>query len=169
MEVEPWRDWFMDALATCLIVTGGEYPAVFYVTDRRHIGAIVSKADMVFAAAGVAGYECLWHKIALRRDPGKIDLHRPTYSHLIAVGPPGTRPGRATPDVFDRGPVSYPNGMGRHAAEVAVSFVAKHAKGSPVVNPYCGRGTILRAASDAGLGSVGIDIDREQCDYAERA
>lgn len=168
MDVEDWRPWFDEALAQCMTVTGERFPAVFYVTDRRYVGEIVSKADLVFGATWDAGYRVLWHKIALRRDAGKIDLHRPTYSHMIAVGPPGTRGGKTSPDVFNRGPVLYPNGMGAEAARVAVEFVAKYAKGVPVVNPYCGRGTVLRAANEVGLDAVGIDNDEEQCDYASR-
>lgn len=167
MDIPEWGAWFDGAVMACLNVTGERFPAVFYVTDRRHVGAIYSKADAVMAAAGSAGYQVLWHKIALRRSPGKLDLYRPTYSHMIAVGPRSTRGGKATPDVFDRGPVLYPNGMGATAARMAVEFVSKYAvKGAPVVNPYCGRGTVLAAASEAGLRAVGIDNDEEQCAHA---
>lgn len=167
MDVEEWRDWFALAVGACLNVTGERFPAVFYVTDRRHVGAICSKADQVLASAGSAGYHVLWHKIALRRSPGKLDLYRPTYSHVIAVGPPGTRGGKATPDVFDRGHVLYANGMGWAAATLAVEFVGKYAtRGVPVVNPYCGRGTVLAAAEAAGLPAIGIDNDPAQVEYA---
>lgn len=173
MELGPWADWFEGAVGSCLHVTGQRYPAVFYVTDRRHTGQIFSKADAVLAAAGSFGYHVLWHKIALRREPGKLDLYRPTYSHMIAIGPPGTRGGKATPDVFDRGPVLYPNGMGMTAARMAVEFVARYTERgvhpAPVVNPYCGRGTVLAAASAAGLPAVGIDNDPDQCAYAKEA
>lgn len=169
MDIEEWAPWFNAAVLECLTVTGEKYPAVFYVTDRRHTGQIFSKSDVVFAAAGEAGYQVLWHKIALRRQPNKLDLYRPTYTHLIAVGPAGTRGGKATPDVFDRGDVLYPNGMGRRAAAVAVEFVGKYAKGVPIVNPYCGRGTVLAAAEAFGYDSVGIDIDPEQCEAASEA
>lgn len=173
MELEPWSRWFEEAVGSCLHVTGQRFPAVFYVTDRRHTGQIYSKADAVLAAAGSFGYYVLWHKIALRRAPGKLDLYRPTYSHMIAIGPAGTRGGKATPDVFDRGPVSYPNGMGAEAARLAVEFVARYTERgvhpAPVVNPYCGRGTVLAAATAAGLPAVGIDNDPDQCAYAKEA
>lgn len=169
VDISEWSPWFDEALLACLVVTGEKFPAVFYVTDRRHTGQIFSKADAVLAAAGSAGYHVLWHKIALRRDPGKLDLYRPTYSHMIAVGPPGTRGGKATPDVFDRGHVLYPNGMGWRAATMAVEYVSAYAKGVPVVNPYCGRGTVLAAAQAAGLRAVGIDNDPDQCELAREA
>ncbi len=165
LAITEWVPWFRKALVASL-VAADPHPAVFYVTDRKYERVWHSKAQMVHDAAQRYGYRVLWHKIALRRDVGAVDLHRPGYSHLIAVGGPGTGPGVATPDVFHRGPVLYSNGMGTRAAFRAVTW-AKEAGHEWVVNPFCGRGTVLAAAYAVGLNSVGIDNDPAQCRYAE--
>lgn len=170
-EWERWRFWFAECVRVC-ITTAGENPAVFYVTDRRDRGELTSKAEVVFSEARAAGRVLLWHKVALRSAVGVANTRRRGFSHLIAVGREGTRPGwpqvdypHGAPDVFDGGRQLWRNGMGEEAARVAVSYVAGVGPG-PVVNPFCGQGTVLAAATRRGLPAVGIDIEPEQCSRA---
>lgn len=108
-----WREWFAAAVRLCFKASSG--PVVFYVTDRKSAGVLWSKPAIIFEAAGDANLA--WHKVALRRDVGMVDLHRPGFSHLMAFG---ARPGTATPDTFKRGNVLYKNGTGLLAARVAI-------------------------------------------------
>ena len=164
-----WRLWFRSAVTACFFAAG-DHPALFYVTDRRHDGALISKAQLVFDVARTYRRRIMWHKIALRVPPGAVDVRRPGYSHLICVGGDKVRPGTATPDVFPRGPVIYPNGMGVNAARVAVGYTKPYRRGSsPIVNPFCGRGTVLAAAAEVGVPSIGIDNDPSQCIAAKTA
>lgn len=167
VSITEWMLWFQRAVGWCL-VTSGPYPCIFYVTDRRANGRIYSKASVVYDMASRYQRTPMWHKVALRRPEGRIDLHRPTYTHMLCVGGAATSPGRATPDVFDRGRVLYPNGMGVEAARVAVDYVKAqgHAR---LANPFCGRGTILAAANQADLFAVGVDNDPIQCKHSEEA
>lgn len=169
-DVPTWAAWFREALDACLVAAGEDHPAVFYVTDQKHAGALLSKAWMVFAAADRAGRAVLWHKIALRRDVGKTDIHRPTYCHVIAVGSPRcgsgfSVPGSAVPDVIQGGARAYNNGMGIEAARLAVLYAGRF--GTTVLAPFCGHGTVLAAAEEKGLRSVGIDNDPAACRIAE--
>ena len=160
-----WRDWFAEAAGLALAVPPPEATAVFYQTDRKAGGRLESKAALLMRVAEASGYRLLWHKIALRREPGKVDLHRPGYTHLLAFSREG-RPGPATPDVFPAGAMVYPNAMGAAAAEVAINLVAAS---SPVIyDPFCGRGSVLAIANALGHDAVGIDIDPEQCERARR-
>lgn len=155
-----WQDWFRNAIDLCIAASAG--PCCFYVTDRRADGQLLSKAHMVLEAAWLAGAKVAWHKIALRRAPGKTDLYRPGFSHLIAVG---GKAGKASPDVFDRGAMLYPNGTGVKAARVACEWAGQSC--STIVDPFCGRGTIPAVAEALGYMAIGVDIDPEQCKHAE--
>ena len=165
--IEEWEPWFRGALHVCMYAAG-DFPSVFYVTDRRSGGRLHSKAGMVLDAAQAAGLRVLWHKVALRRGVGATDLYRPTFSHLIAVGSDRCKPGATTPDVIDRGLVMYANGMGVNAARLAAQYLLGQGY-TEVVNPFCGRGTILAAANGVGLAAVGIDNDPDQCKASAEA
>lgn len=158
---EAYPEWFFNAAMACFESTSAGHPTIFYQTDRLHKGKRISKAHILFDAAFEAGKRVVWHKIVLRRDPGKIDLRRPGYTHLIAFGDEHVTAGKATPDVFDRGGVLYPNGMGIAAATVALQMAERH--GQRVCDPFCGRGTVP-ALAEAGNFTriVGVDIDPAQ-------
>lgn len=163
--MDEWRVWYLRACyAACRCLAPGA-PAVFYGTDRKHEGEWVSKARIFTDAANQAGLHLLWHKIALRRPVGSTDLLRPGYSHLMAFGDAISRPGRATPDVFDRGRTLYPNGMGLAAARLAVEFAMR--PDLPLVDPFCGRGTVPAVADALGANAIGVDIDPQQVEAAQ--
>ena len=160
MSTSDWEKWFSTALDLCFLSSDG--PLVFYVTDRMDGGAWMSKSNLVLQSANKARVKQAWHKIALRRDPMQTDIHRPTYSHLMAFN---GSPKKRTPDVFPRGKVLYPNGMGLIAARYAVEWVKGQA--DLVVDPFCGRGTVPAVAKALGLDSIGIDIDPQQCEFSK--
>jgi hypothetical protein len=159
MDYPSWREWFMRAAGLAMLVAKPSAPAIFYQTDRKRDGALISKPELLFIAADRNGLRLLWHKVAMRRDEGKVDIHRPGFCHLLAFSLEG-RPGAATPDVFDRGRTVYPNGMGLNAAALAVRFAGKAAE--PVVDPFCGRGTVPAVAEALGFSAIGVDIDPAQ-------
>lgn len=152
MGIPQWGQWFTEAAAACFAASSG--PTVFMQTDRMQGGRWISKPALISAAAG--DRPLLWHKIVLRRGPGGTDLHRPTYSHLLAYGP--GRPGIRTPDVIERGRMRWANGMGEAVAAAVAAYLA--AQGTrAVLNPCCGHGTMLAAALAAGMDAFGCDID----------
>ena len=57
--------------------------------------------------------------------------------------------------------------FGFAAARVAVEFCKKHS--NRVLDPFCGRGTILHVAEELGMESVGVDIDPVCCEACEIA
>lgn len=158
MTLDNWRLWFLNAARLCFRASGG--PVVFYVTDRKNEGQTYSKPALIFEAS--AGTPMAWHKIALRRDVGAVDLHRPGFSHLIAFG---ARSGPATPDTFIRGKTLYPNGTGLVAARVAVEWAMRYS--DEIADPFCGRGTIPAVAEALGASAIGVDIDPDQCERAQ--
>lgn len=160
MALPDYEVWFNEAatlLVEAVTPTGG---LVVCHTDRKHAGRWYDKSAAMHKAATRHGLLAIWHKIVLRRGVGKSDLHRPTYSHLQAFAALA-KPGTTTPDVIDRGRVVYPNGMGVDATIVAVEWVRKF--GDPIVDPFCGHGTVLAVANSLGLHAIGVDIDPGCC------
>jgi hypothetical protein len=166
MGLEPpkWRSWFRNAAYLCLDATPHDCPCVFFQTDRKYDGEWISKAEILLGAARDVGARLLWHKIVLRRKPGATDLHRPGYSHLMAFSAEA-RPGPATPDVLPVSPSLYANGMPLAAADAAVSYVSRYSR--VVLDPFCGRGTVLAMAARYGMDQVGVDVDPAQVAASE--
>lgn len=163
MPIWAWRDWFVGAAGACMASVDQDQPSIFYQTDRKADGGIESKAHLLFNASRIHGLRVIWHKIALRRQVDCVDLFRPTYTHLIAFSR-RCKVGSTTPDVIHRGTTLYKNGMGVEAARVAVQFAGRTSK--TIIDPFCGRGTVLAVAEEEGFDAIGIDIDPEQVEFA---
>jgi len=93
-----------------------------------------------------------------------VDQLRPTFSHLVAYSISALH-GERTTDVLAPSPSFYANGMPWAAARTAVDYAV--AQGAEcIVDPFCGYGTVLAAADEVGVESIGVDIDPRM---AERA
>lgn len=161
MDVKGYALWLAEAAEQCLKTASKGHPIIFYQTDRMINGRRLSKAYILMEVASAWDFELIWHKIVLRRDPGKTDLRRPGYSHLLCFGDKKVRPGRPTPDVLHSGGVLYPNGMGITAATVALQAAKQH--GDRLCDPFCGRGTVPALAEHMGFAKIiGVDIDPQQ-------
>lgn len=160
---DPW-EFFDDCIRAAVRATAPDAPVVFRQTDRRSNGTI-SKAKRVFDVLDeYPQYRLLWHKIALQRDVGSMDLFRPTYAHVLAFGPDGVGPGERTPDVIQGGKKLYDDGIGFNTTETALAFAGQHS--GTIVDPFCGRGTIPVMADALGYTAIGVDLDPEQVEYA---
>lgn len=167
MEIPVWQSWFTGAAQLAMTYAHPDCTAIFYQTDRKGDSQTYSKAHLLFKAAARCGMTMLWHKIAMRREPGKIDLFRPGYTHLIAFSMRGGPGGRdaLTPDVFLAGEMAYENAMGQSAAAIAAHFAAR-ARPALICDPFCGSGTVLATANALGIDAIGVDLDPAQCDRA---
>ena len=160
---EAWQRWFVDGARHCLLSTSPSAPTIFYQTDRKRDGVLISKAFLLLKAAELEGHSLLWHKIVLRRAVGKVDMFRPGFTHLMAFSRSG-RSGSVLPDVLDRGQMVYPNAMGLDAARFALEFA--RSRSTRLLDPFCGRGTVPTLADFLGMEATGVDIDPEQCRHA---
>lgn len=139
---------------------------IFIQTDRKHNG-IIDKSYLLIDEATKLGYRVMFHKIALIKGVGMVDLHKPTYSHLLCFSKEGT-PGSATPDVIYRGKSLYKHGAGIDAVKFCLQYLkAKDIK--HVVDPFVGQGTTLILAKHLKFeGGIGVDIDRRQCEITAK-
>lgn len=162
-----WACFYLEATKWCFErARAAGAPAVIYSTDQKHAGRWVSSFALMMRAAERANVELVWHKIVLRRDPGKVDIHRPGFTHMAAFGGESIKPGKATPDLIRRGASPYPNGTGLIPARMACEFAGR--AGRVIADPFCGRGTIPAVAEALGFDSIGIDIDPAQAEAARK-
>lgn len=161
--MEVWESWFAEAAVRTIAATDPHGVAVFYQTDRRHKGAITSKASLIVEAAREAGARVLWHKVAVATEG--VSLFRPSYTHLIAVSA-ALSAGRPTPDVFRKGSTLYPNATDSAALAVGMDLIERRTPGAHVFDPFCGMGSIAHAAAVRGYQTTSIDIDRDQVEKA---
>ena len=165
-----WRDWFVSAAEAVLRHTPDEGVAIFYQTDIKVEGTWVDKAYLVQRAAEQEGSALLWHKLVCRKPPGSVSFGRPGYTHLLCFSR-GVRDdvARSTTDVLPQlGEMTWSRAMGTAACELACRYVLQHTETRTVVDPFCGRGTVLAVANRMGLDAVGVERSRRRVRYAER-
>jgi hypothetical protein len=165
LSFEAWRAWFLSAARQLLRWIPASGVAIFYQSDIRHHGAWVDKGYLVMRAAEDVGASVVWHKIVCRRPPGTIALGRPSYSHMICLAPSPRAPGRKQgPDVIaDAGAMTWSRAMGAEACRIACAYVRDETPTRVVVDPFCGRGTVLAMANAMGLDSLGVDVSAKRC------
>ena len=56
--------------------------------------------------------------------------------------------------------------MGLAACRAACTFIQRHTPTRTVVDPFCGRGSVLAVANAMGLSAVGVEISRRRCRHA---
>ena len=164
-DLAAWRTWFLGAARAVLAWVPDPGVAIFFQSDVRHGGAWVDKGYLVLRAAEDVGAHLVWHKIVCRHPPGTISLGRPSYSHMICLSrvprSSGRRPG---PDVLaDAGAMTGSRAMGLTACRVACRFLREETATRVVVDPFCGRGTVLAVANAMGFDAVGVDLSPKRC------
>jgi hypothetical protein len=168
---EGWRDWFVAAARDVLRWVPPTGVAIFYQSDIRHEGVWVDKGYLLMEAAQAEGTHLIWHKIVCRKPPGTLGLGRPSYSHLLCFAsqlPAATR--RLSPDVLpDAGEAQWTRGMGVAAGRLACEYLRDETDTRIVVDPFCGRGSVLAVAAEVGFDVLGVELHAKRCRAARTA
>lgn len=168
LSLDAWKSWFKDAAARVIASTPDDGAAIFFQTDVKKDGAWIDKGYLVSRAAEDAGVRCLFHKVVCRRPPGTVTFGRPAYSHLLGFSR-GLKLdlSRATADVLEKaGESPWTRGMGVDACRLACRFVMDNTTTRTVVDPFCGRGTVLAVANAFGLSAIGVEISKKRARQA---
>lgn len=160
-----WQSWFTAAAAAVLRWPGPQSVALFYQSDVRHQGQWVDKAYLLQKAAESVGAVLLFHRVVCRRPAGTLTQGRASYSHLLAFTTGAAwPPKRAAADVLpDAGEAPWSRGMGTLACAAACRFLLHETATRRVVDPFCGRGTVLAVANALGLEALGVEISAKRC------
>ncbi|HVV81696.1 MAG TPA: hypothetical protein VHE35_01410 [Kofleriaceae bacterium] len=162
--VDGWRAWFVDTVALTCAAVADDAVAVFYQTDVKHDGRWIDKGHLVHTGADRAAAHLLWHKVACRVAPGTITYGRPAYAHVLCVSRAlRLAPGRSTADVLPAlGEMTWSRAMGADVCRAVARFLVEHTGCRAVVDPFCGLGTMLAAANEAGLDAIGVELSRRR-------
>jgi len=165
LDLDGWRAWFIQAARTIVRWIPREGVAIFFQSDIREHGTHVDKGYLVMRAAEEEAAAILWHKIVCRKPPGTVALGRASYSHMIAIAPRVREGARLYgADVMpDAGETSWSRGMGLEACRVACRYARDEAGAKVIVDPFCGRGSVLAVANSLGIDAIGIDLSIKRC------
>lgn len=170
--LDGWKRWFVDTAALVLRWPAPGMPSLFFQSDIRHHGQWVDKAYLVQRAAEDAGATLVFHKIVCRHAPGTLTQGRPSYSHLLAFTRQGDTPlvpKKPSADVLpDAGEMPWSRAMGTRACEAACRFLLDDTTARRVVDPFCGKGTVLAVANALGLDALGVELSGKRCRAARK-
>ena len=170
LSLADWKKWFVEAAALVMSRCPEEGVAIFFQTDIKQGGAWVDKGLLCQKAAERSSMRQLFHKIVCRRPPGTVTFGRPAYAHLLAFASKiELDSSHSCADVLaDGGPVAWTRGMGTEACKLACRFVREQTLCRTVVDPFCGKGTVLAVANSLGLDAVGVELCRKRARHAQR-
>jgi hypothetical protein len=168
LSFDGWREWFVLAARRVVAWTPPTGVSIFFQSDIRHDGVLVDKSHLVMRAAEAEGALLLWHKIVCRRPPGTISFGRPSWSHMLCIAKTRREtPRRPGPDVLrDAGFMPWSRAMGVNACRVACEYLQGEVGARVVVDPFCGRGTVLAVANAIGLDAIGVELSAKRCKAA---
>ncbi len=168
--LDGWKRWFVDTAALVLRWTAPGMPCLFFQSDIRHHGQWVDKSYLVQQAAERVGATLVFHKIVCRHAPGTLTQGRPSYSHLLAFSrEEPVVPKKPSADVLpDAGDMPWSRAMGTRACEAACRFLLDETAARRVVDPFCGKGTVLAVANALGLDALGVELSGKRCRAARK-
>jgi hypothetical protein len=162
--------WLKQVVSLCVQKISLRAHMILCQTDRMVARQWLDKTTIINQAAADAGAVLRWHKIVLRSKWRTVELQNPTYSHMLCFSVEMGPRQKDTPDVVVGGPIvgSYAYSTPVFAVQFMLQFLQRWGDSSiqQVIDPFVGRSTTLAMAEKYGFSSVGVDNNREQCDYA---
>jgi hypothetical protein len=183
--IDEWKQWFQDTVTLILDKLPEGASCIFYQTDvkimiREREGTedkkrvvceeYIDKSHLcMLGAAKSKNVKMLWHKLFLMTYVGVVKFARPNFSHMLCFGKNTNDKLERfpLPDVLDRGDMIYPKATGINACMLAMTY-CKNAGAKTIIDPFCGKGSILLAANYMGMDAIGIDIGTTRCREAKK-
>lgn len=168
-DVASWSTWFTDTAQLICSRVAPDAVAIFFQTDVKLDGRWIDKSFLVQRGAQQADAHLLWHKIVCRAPAGTSTRARPSYAHLLCFSRAlRLDPKHATGDVLPAlGKMTWPRAMGIAACEASAQFILHETASRTVVDPFCGKGTMLAVANAYGLNAIGIELNTKRATEAQ--
>jgi hypothetical protein len=165
-----WKNWFTQTASLIISRCPDEGVTIFYQSDIKVDGLWVDKGFLCQKAAEDLGHHLLWHKIICRSPAGTATFGRPSYSHMLCFSKNlKADVSKSTADVVpDLGDKTWQRGMGLEACLIAAKFISQDTNTKTLVNPFCGEGSMLAAAEQFNLKSIGIERSPKRAEKARR-
>jgi hypothetical protein len=182
LTLEQWKEWFTNTVQLICEKMPSDSTCIFYQTDvkithqaqygekkRVVCEEYIDKSYLCQLGASRANVKLLWHKNFLLSYVGAVKFGRPNFSHMLCFGKDKVDKLEqfSLPDVLDRGDMIYPKATGINACLIAM-FHCKNAGAKTIIDPFCGKGSILLAANYFGLDAIGVDIGTTRCREAKK-
>ena len=169
-----YENWFVNTATKILKLLGDKQYAIFLQSDVRvqseqgDVSKWIDKSHLCSIASDSAKCTLMWHKVVSRKDVDARSFGRPTYSHLLCYSKNASYDSGAfaTPDIFDRGEMLWPKGIGLDCCFAGIAFLKRIAKARLVIDPFCGYGTVLAMSNALGISSLGVEISAKRCKKA---
>jgi len=171
-----YEKWFTDTAELIFTALPNNGYAIFLQSDVRvqsheYDGSVhkwIDKSHLISAAAAKCNCTMMWHKISYNGNIDARSAGRPIYSHLLcyAKGTSYNSGKFSVPDIFPRGEMLWPKGIGINTCLMGVAFLKCVAGADTVVDPFCGYGTVLAMSNSLGLSAVGVEISNARCKKA---
>lgn len=169
-DINKYLEWFNGAADLLFRKVHPDGYLIFIQTDRKKNSEWIDKSFFLTRSGYNNNYRLLWHKICLNRPVDSINLHRPTYSHILAYSVNG-KPGASFADTILAGKRLYDNATPLNALKVIMTFLSKvklpKSEFPDITDPFVGQGSVIYMARQFGFTSLGIDIDVEQIQKAD--
>lgn len=171
MELKDYQQTFLPKVITLVsdLIKDDKF-VVFCQTDRKIEGTIFPKHIYIIGAMLQSGFILKDYKILFRSDITSKDLYRLTYSHVLFFTKQGKFKG-LEPEMKQHVLVSTWPTNKNYWREDFPTLIIKNLTGigEIVLDPFAGRGTVLKCARDLGRQYLGFEIDakvyREGVEY----
>ncbi|KAK5580741.1 hypothetical protein RB653_000765 [Dictyostelium firmibasis] len=165
MNLEQYKKWFTDTVSLITSKLDENNVAIVYQTDikrrwkmdRSIIEEYVDKGYLAQKGAETSDCKVVWHKIMTAHN--NISNNKATFTHMIcfAKNPTNIKYQENTPDIGGRGSMVWSRAMGLNACVIAILY-CRSIGSTTIIDPFCGKGSVLAVANVYGLNSVGVDL-----------
>ncbi|EFA78977.1 hypothetical protein PPL_08445 [Heterostelium album PN500] len=168
--LDRYKTWFVNAITLICSKLTDNNVAIFYQTDVKRkvkgnkgvVDEYLDKGYMCSKGAEIAGCKMVWHKMMTSSPPelGKVARGtKSSFSHMICIArtPSNLIYQEQTPDIAPRGAMTWPKAMGLNACMVAAKYI-RGIGSTTILDPFCGKGSVLAIANLIGLNSIGVDL-----------